>query len=377
MSRLQELKRYNISKLEKVKFYGRNGKAEKDGETAEVLFWTGSGFEVNVTGTELWAEFITDYNEYEQWILIEINGCVVSRQMLNPGKSEVCLFRGRENEAVKNVRVFKEVQAMPLDENASLLVTALKTDGKFKKVKDKKIKIEFIGDSITSGEGIYGAKEEEEWISMWFSCNGNYAFETAKALNADFRIISQSGWGVVCGWDNDPSRALPKYYEKVCGVLSGKTNKEYGAFKKHDFKSWQPDVVVINLGTNDSGAFEQPEFVIPETGEKFKLHKNKDGSFKREDIEFFEKGVYDFLVKVRKNNPKAEIIWVYGMLGTSLMEALYEAEIKYKADHNDKKVYLKELDNNTPEITGARQHPGKGCHKKAAEKLTALIKEIL
>ena len=57
---------------------------------------------------------------------------------------------------------------------------------------------------------------------------------TAKKLEADFRIISQSGWGVLSSWDNDPKCAIPKYYEKVCGVVNGERNEELGAYEYKD-----------------------------------------------------------------------------------------------------------------------------------------------
>ncbi|WP_341349716.1 hypothetical protein [Clostridium butyricum] len=72
---------------------------------------------------------------------------------------------------------------------------------------------------------------------MWFSTTNNYAVITSKKLDADFRILSQSGWGVLCGWDNNPNHALPRYYEQVCGVVNGKINEELGAFNYNDFES--------------------------------------------------------------------------------------------------------------------------------------------
>ncbi len=44
---------------------------------------------------------------------------------------------------------------------------------------------------------------------MYMSSSENYATFTAKALDADYRIISQGGWGVYCGWDNDVRHNIP------------------------------------------------------------------------------------------------------------------------------------------------------------------------
>lgn len=47
---------------------------------------------------------------------------------------------------------------------------------------------------------------------MFFSAENNYAVMVSRALNADIRVSSQSGWGVCCGWNNDPNSAIPPIY---------------------------------------------------------------------------------------------------------------------------------------------------------------------
>ncbi|KAF6590638.1 GDSL family lipase, partial [Paenibacillus sp. EKM208P] len=80
-------------------------------------------------------------------------------------------------------------------------------------------------------------------VPMLFTALRNYTAITAEALNADYRVLSQSGWGVLTSWDNNPHANIPAYYEQVCGVLTGERNEALGAFSDHDFTPWQPDVV--------------------------------------------------------------------------------------------------------------------------------------
>ena len=54
------------------------------------------------------------------------------------------------------------------DPESLLQICALETDGSFEPVEPRALKLEFIGDSITSGEGSIGAKAEEDWVSMFF-----------------------------------------------------------------------------------------------------------------------------------------------------------------------------------------------------------------
>lgn len=348
------LKEYKLSEIEHLKVNGRT----TDCLEPLTLFWTGSGFELNAKGSELWVEIEADYDEQEPWFSVLVNGAHIARQMALKGRSRICLFRSRNPEEIKHVKFVKDSQAMHDDETCCLQIHSVFFDGEFYKVEEKPYKLEFIGDSITSGEGTFGAREEIDWVAMFFSGVHNYAAFTAEAVNAEFRIISQSGWGAYASWDGQLDRALPKYYEKVCGVLQGEHNRLLGSQDDYDFTKWQPDAVIINLGTNDGSAYSMPEF--------------------QKDMECFENAVIDFLKKVRHYNPKAEIIWAYGMLGYIMNAPLTRAINAYSAKTGDSRVHFLQLPNTTKETVGSREHPGIPSHKVAAGVLSDYLKsEIL
>lgn len=75
------------------------------------------------------------------------------------------------------------------------------------------------------------AEQEGHWISMWFGAVDNDTAMTAGNLNADYRVISQSGWGVLTAWDNNPYRNIPDIYEKVCGLIRSEMNEALGAYR--------------------------------------------------------------------------------------------------------------------------------------------------
>ncbi|UJF35751.1 SGNH/GDSL hydrolase family protein [Paenibacillus hexagrammi] len=341
------------------------------------LFWTGSALELEVTGSELWVEVEADYDTYEPWISIILNAEPVSRQMVTAGRRWICVFRGMNERVCKNIRIVKDTQAMSEDTACFLQIHAIKTDGEFMPVKKKPHKIEFIGDSITSGEGAIGAKEEADWIPMWFSAIQNYTYMTAAALDADYRVISQSGWGVLTSWDNNPNCSIPAQYEKVCGLLKGATNEKLGANRDYAFDSWQPDIVVVNLGTNDGSAFQTPAWVDPATGVSYKQRLHDDGSYHEDDIAKFERAAADFLTKLRLHNKKAHLVWAYRMLGIPLMPAIYRAVDTYKRESGDHHVSIFQLPGMTDETVGARSHPGVLAHEKAAAELAGYLKGIL
>lgn len=369
------LRTYSLAELEQAQLtvHGRTTP-----ELAPLtLFWTGSGIELYVTGSQLELEMETDYAQYEQWLSIWINDVQVSRLMLPKRRHWLTLFRGMSGNVAKRVRVMKEVQAMSADPQNLLQIHALRSDGQFLPVASRRCRLEFIGDSITSGEGGIGACEEQDWISMWFSSGDNYTKLTADLLTADYRVISQSGWGVLTSWDNNPKAAIPLYYEQVCGLLGGERNEALGARQAYNFEQWQPHVVIINLGTNDYGAFQQPAWRDEQTGVEHKQRLLPDGDFHPEDIGKFELAVVEFLGKLRRCNPKSHLLWAYGMLGTPMLPAIYRAVERYRQHSGDKQVSVFQLPNMTAETVGARSHPGKHAHARAAEALAGYIADLL
>jgi len=271
----------------------------------------------------------------------------------------------------------KDVQPMSFDKGCLVHIHSVRFDGEFLPVEDRPYKIEFIGDSITSGEGTVGASCEQDWIPMWFSAADNYTYLTAKALNADYRVVSQSGWGVLTGWDNNPNCSIPRYYEQICGILPKENCAVADAFGQNDFDEWQPDVIVVNLGTNDANAFSTPEWVDEASGARHKQRLNEDGTFNEEDLAAFENAVAGFLGKLRKYNKNAHIVWAYGMCGAPLMPSVYRAADTYTRSTGDRKVSVFQLPNTTNETMGSRSHPGKHAHEKAAKELTNYIIGLL
>lgn len=363
---------YSIHDI-KCKIHGRTDTAQ----TAIPLFWNGSAVEVNVTGSELWIDIEVDFDVHEPWAGCSINGEMISRQMLTAGRYRLCLFRGMSPGSVKNVRFFRELQAMSEDDANHLLIHGFSSDGSFYPVADRKYKLEFIGDSITSGEGTYGAKQEEDWIPMFMSASRNYAVMVSECIDADYRLISQGGWGVLCGWDNNLHHNLPSCYEKICGIVHGKANEALGAFKPYAFSSWRPDAVIVNLGTNDASAFNQPAWKNLETGEIFKQHVNPDGTYEEASLKRFQKAVTDFLALIRKNNPDSHIIWAYGMLDYVLTLPITDAINSYRKQTGDSKVSFLQLPATTDETVGARNHPGLLSHERSARLLIEYLKGLL
>lgn len=371
--RNSNVKTYSLKETEHYKIHGRTDETQDP----LPLFFNGSGVEVNVTGTELWIDVDVNYGVHEPWIWTALNGAFMSRQMLLPGSYSLCLFRGMSPDAVKNVRFIRELQAMSEDDDCRLLIRGFRSDGEFLPVRFRRYKLEFIGDSITSGEGTYGAEADMDWLAMYMSSSRDYARMVSDALDAEYRLISQGGWGVLCGWNNDPRHNIPSCYEKICGLAGGETNEKLGAAKPYDFQSWVPDAVIVNLGTNDAGAFDQPAWVDPVTGRTFEQRREADGTYNAEDLARFEQAVVDFLVMLRRDNPTSHIVWTYGMLGYDLTLAITDAMNTYRRTTGDVNAAFLQLPDTTEETVGSRTHPGERSHARAAQVIVEYLRTVL
>lgn len=121
-------------------------------------------------------------------------------------------------------------------------------------------KIEFIGNSITCGYGTEGLSKSERWHPSTENNYLSYAPIMARAFKADYHIVAHSGMGVVrnYGYKEKVSPvAMPDHFNRVFD------EKEQPLW---NFNLWKPDVVVINLGTNDFSTQPFPDKEVFKAG---------------------------------------------------------------------------------------------------------------
>jgi len=116
-----------------------------------------------------------------------------------------------------------------------------------------KLKIEFLGNSITAGYGVLDSVKENHYTTITQDVFSSYAGVAARELKAEMRTVAFSGRGI---FRNAPDAAdnlvLPDFFP----YISANSKIPW------DF-SWQPDIAVIELGTNDFalGAPDSAKFV--------------------------------------------------------------------------------------------------------------------
>ena len=200
------LSHYQMKEIPYLRILGRtNGSLEP-----VTLFWTASGIELNVKATEIWVKIRSDYDVFEPWVDVIVDGVWSQRLMVNKGEQKICLFRNMERDKVRNVKLLRDTPAFPTDEKTLLQLLEVETDGEFLPLETPKLRLEVIGDSITSGEGGSGAGEEMTWNSFCFNAVDNYTYMAAKELGAVYNCISQSGWGVFCSWEGNEQQAISR-----------------------------------------------------------------------------------------------------------------------------------------------------------------------
>lgn len=125
--------------------------------------------------------------------------------------------------------------------------------GKFlDKPEDSDFLIEFIGDSLTAGQGVLGSKNPPygDYSSRFEDGTLGYAYLAAEKLGADCLLIARPGIGLLCGSDKDNSVQMSKIYGRQCFWRS--KTAEYTVKRT-------PDLIVYNLGTNDNSQGADPD----------------------------------------------------------------------------------------------------------------------
>ncbi|MBQ8521889.1 MAG: lipase [Bacteroides sp.] len=214
-----------------------------------------------------------------------------------------------------------------------------------------KRKIEFIGNSMTCGYGVESTDPKEGFSDETENHYYSYAAITARNLEAQHLVVARSGIGIYRNYgapktgskDNLPS----VYHDTMFGVKT----------EKWDFSRYTPDVVCVNLGTNDT-------------------------SQNNYDRDFLENGYRNFYTMLRKHYPQAKIVFLTGsmMVGQALEHAKYAMDkvVREARIAGDKQVFRFDMSWQTGDLGyGADYHPSKWQHEKMAAELTAYLRGLM
>ncbi|MDE7294582.1 MAG: GDSL family lipase [Oscillospiraceae bacterium] len=324
---------------------------------------TDSGIEFTFTGTSASVILTGDKNAPTEWgkdnyarYAVYVDGERVSDDLMTEASRtvEICSSDTEKETTVKILKISETT-------NSTLGIKSVDVTsvGDIAPTAEKELKIEFIGDSITCGYGVDDEVKEHHFSTSTEDGTKTYAFKTAEALDADYSMVSFSGHGIVSGYTTQGKAVT----EQRVSNFYAKVGRSYGPSAdfslqdiEWDFQSFVPDVVVINLGTNDASY----------TGGSLELMRE------------YTDGYIEFLGQVRENNPDAYILCTLGIMGNTLYTDMEAAVIEFSENTGDEKVGTLLFDVQSAEDGYAADwHPTEATHAKAAEKLTEKIKEII
>lgn len=204
--------------------------------------------------------------------------------------------------------------------------------------------IEFVGDSITCGYGIEGTSEKDHFKPETENAYESYASRTARALNADLRIIAWSGRKM---W---PDNTMPEIYDRILPTQPAPTVA----------KEQAPAAVVIHLATNDYQPNNPPE-------------------------EAWTSAYEAFIRRIWSKYPKTRVVVTLGGMlrndwpvGHNALDTARGALTRMVARMRDPRLSYLEYDiQKLSDGIGADWHPNLVTHRKMSARLTETLRTIL
>ena len=194
-------------------------------------------------------------------------------------------------------------------------------------------RIEFIGESITSGYGVMRMDGSRGFYYSEQDVLHTYGYLVAKALNAEYTILGMSSAGIV-------KHPISERWNTYGGTVI----EEPYITPAEDI----PDLVVIYLGTIDNHG------KIPDSQ--------------------FEAGYADFIREVRSVYPDSHILCTIGGITNEPYNVISKVAEDFKANGDNKIHHYKIIASRDGEnMCGGDFHPNANAHAAMAEELTTFI----
>lgn len=320
-------------------------------ETSEALFcdFSGSGISFSFIGVSFNVVYMataTDNEIDRPYINIIIDGKYVKKMGLYKPYGDIQIRDLDNKEHI--VRLIKATEG----QISHVGYKEIKIEGEFIQYKnDKRLKIEIYGDSLTAGYAVEGINPDSEFISKEENYIYSYAYLLGEELDAEVSSICAGGFPLY------KSIYTSGYCVDNIPDLISKASFARG-IKLNDCPSWDnslfiPNLVIINLGANDSSVGEE--------------HFSKEKYIKKAH------SFFDELFSIYGENIK--IIYMYGMIVLSgyILEAIKQAINTYR-----RKIYLFITDSlSVGGMLPGQGHPNKKMHRYASKQLSNYIKEVI
>lgn len=227
------------------------GRVERQDDGTVRFDWTGTYFQTDFTGGNLAVEISEkEKNFYNLWLdgrwikKIKVEGQkpqqVVLAKNLSAGVHRVMLQRCTEGNCG----------------TTTLHAFLIAGKGSLKPVAPRKRFIEVYGDSYTCGYGDEAPKATDPFTAETENCDKAYACILARYFDADYALIAHSGQGMARNYGEKGGASQKNQFTRS-SQLFDETGEE-----PYDFKAYKPDLVMINLGTNDFSSGKSPDLNV-------------------------------------------------------------------------------------------------------------------
>lgn len=289
------------------------GRVDKTGSEAAELFWPGTSITINFEGKEIgaWLKDETGDNYYN--IIIDQD----SIYQLNPDTAKrLYLLADNLADGPHTIEIFKRTS---WDKGRAWFYGFEITEGKLlAPPPPKALKIEFYGNSITTGYAMEDLSGEDSPAGKFENNYLTYAAITARHFNAAYSCIAKAGIGVMVSWF---PLIMPEIYNRLDPQDSASL---------WDFSQYTPDIVVVNLFQNDSWIVNMPE------------HEQFIARFGTEkpDEAFIVNSYAQFIQSIRKAYPEADIICTLGNMDATKSGSPWPGYVEAAvASVDDQKLY--------------------------------------
>lgn len=316
-----EIAEFDIFGENSVKWLGRNKTGEYYGENAVALINVASGFSVSFKGTSLTVRIYSTAggagNIGNGYIRVYVDGESNRVELTKNNEYYDCVIaKNLDGNEIHTVKMLKATE----EDFSRLFVSGIFTDGAFYTPDEPSdLKIDFYGDSSTAGFGILGSGDETALNSALWDGTITYAALVSDYLNADYNVICKQGIALSSACDTNNVGFFMKDVYKNYSVYDG---------EEWEYSKFQPDVIVINLGTNDFSS------LIDSSDGKF----NPNGTTEQK-LRIFIREYTGMIEDLHAKCPKAKIICCLGMMGGGPLYEEIESTVQNLNENGANYVY--------------------------------------
>lgn len=223
-----------------VSFTGRS-LANDDGSVS--FDWVGVYMQTRFTGTSI-AVTLSDTGK--SYYNVFIDGTLKEKMMVDWKEKKTVVLASKLKKGQHLLRLQKCTEG----QYGCATIYDIITDkgGKLSSVAPRERYIAVFGDSYTCGYGTEALTAEEHFSIDTENCNKAYACLMAEYFNADYMLTAHSGQGMCHDWGDTVQVSRENMWTRFGQVFDSRQEPAY------DFSQRRPDIVIINLGTNDWGA---------------------------------------------------------------------------------------------------------------------------